>query len=64
MSAGSPRSVWMLRSSLGVGALALVFVVLSHLWLLRILMKLLGGEPAYAGEMAAQIAAGDLTQGL
>ena len=55
---------WMLRSSLGVGALALVFVVLSHLWLLRILMKLLGGEPAYAGEMAAQIAAGDLTQGL
>lgn len=56
--------VWMLRSSLGVGALALVFVVLSYLLLLRVLMKLLGGEPAYAGKMAAQIAAGGLTQGL
>ncbi|WP_300454108.1 methyl-accepting chemotaxis protein [Accumulibacter sp.] len=55
---------WMLHSSLGVGVLALVFVVLSHLFLLQILLKLLGGEPAYAEEIAAQIAAGDLTLGV
>lgn len=52
---------WMLQSSMGVGALALLFVVASHLLVYRVLMKLLGGEPAYAGEVAAQVAAGDLT---
>ena len=55
---------WMLRSSMGVGTLTLVTVLLSYLLLSRVLMKLLGGEPALAGNIAGRMAAGDLTQQL
>ena len=54
----------MLRSSMGVGTLALITVLLSYLLLSRVLMKLLGGEPALAGNIAGRMAAGDLTQQL
>ncbi len=53
---------WMLLSSVSVAVLALVFTLLSNVLLYRVLMRLLGGEPAYAGEMAKHIAAGDLTR--
>ncbi len=54
----------MLRSSMGVGTLALITVLLSYLLLSRVLMKLLGGEPALAGNIAGRMAAGDFTQQL
>jgi methyl-accepting chemotaxis protein len=55
---------WMLLSSVGFGVLALVSVLLSYAFLWRILMRLLGSEPAYAGEIASRLASGDLTQAL
>jgi methyl-accepting chemotaxis protein len=53
---------WMLISSVGVAVLALVTMLLGNALLYRVLMKILGSEPAYAGEMAGHIAAGDLTR--
>lgn len=53
--------VRMTYTNLGVSVLALILVLLSYLWLYRVLMRLLGAEPAVAGEIAGRIAAGDLT---
>ncbi len=63
-AAQSETRAWMLYSSMGVGVMTLATVVLSCLWLLRVLMQRLGGEPAYVGEIAASVAAGDLTRAL
>ena len=55
---------WMTRTSIGVAALALVIILAANFLLYRALMRMLGGEPAFAGEMARRIAAGDLTHSL
>lgn len=52
----------MLLTSAGVATAALLIILLANFLLYRVLMKLLGGEPAYAGKVARQIAAGDLTR--
>lgn len=55
---------WMFHSSMVSGALALLVVLVSYIFLAKVLMSLLGGEPSYAGAMVARIAAGDLTEPL
>ncbi|CAK0753851.1 methyl-accepting chemotaxis protein [Gammaproteobacteria bacterium] len=41
--------------------LTLAIIIISNLWLARLLMRVLGGEPSYAATIAHQVAAGDLT---
>jgi len=55
---------WMFHSSMVSGTLALLVVLLSYIFLGKVLMSLLGGEPSYAGAMVARIASGDLTEPL
>jgi methyl-accepting chemotaxis protein len=55
---------WMVQSSTVMGALALMVVLAANFWLYRVLMRLLGAEPAHTGEVAGRIAAGDLSQPL
>jgi len=54
----------MLHSSLGVGVVTLLCVVASFVGLARMLLRLLGGEPAAAVTAVSRLAAGDLTQAL
>ena len=54
----------MLYSSVGVGVLTLLCVIVSYLGLARMLLRLLGGEPAAAANAVSRLAAGDLTQAL
>ena len=49
---------------LGFGALALLSSIAAALLITRGLVKQLGGEPAYAAEVAQKIAAGDLTMAI
>ena len=49
-------------TSAGVAGMALVVMLLANFFLYRVLMRLLGGEPAYAGQVARHIAGGDLTR--
>lgn len=49
-----------LWSSLCAAILSLLFVVLAYVAQYRHLMRTLGGEPSYAAQVAAQIAAGNL----
>jgi methyl-accepting chemotaxis protein len=55
------RTSRLLTLSLVLGAAALVIGAGVAYWLTRNVMRQLGGEPAYAAEIAAGIAAGDLT---
>jgi methyl-accepting chemotaxis protein len=44
-----------------LGLLTIMAVALTGFWIVRNLMRQLGGEPAYAAEVVSKIAAGDLT---
>jgi methyl-accepting chemotaxis protein len=55
------RTSRLLTLSLVFGAAALVIGAGVSYWLTRNVMRQLGGEPAYAAEIAGAIAAGDLT---
>lgn len=55
------NSVLMFYTSFGVAGLALFMVMVSNFWLRRKIFSLLGGEPAYASEIAHAIAKGDLS---
>jgi len=50
-------------TSIAVSGLALVVVLLANLGLYRVLMRMLGCEPAELGEIAGRIANGDLSEG-
>ncbi|MCM8610922.1 methyl-accepting chemotaxis protein [Accumulibacter sp.] len=54
----------MLHSSMGVGIVTLLCVIVSCFGLARMLLRLLGGEPAAAAAAVSRLAAGDLTQAL
>jgi methyl-accepting chemotaxis protein len=47
-------------SSIATSALALILILLSYFWLYRVLMRMLGAEPAVAGDIAQHISQGDL----
>ena len=54
----------MLYTSVGVAVGTLLCVILSYLGLGKMLLGLLGGEPACAAKAVSRLAAGDLTQAL
>ncbi|MBK9019977.1 MAG: methyl-accepting chemotaxis protein [Sulfuritalea sp.] len=47
-------------TGLVLGLVIMVLLLASGTWMIRILMRMLGGEPRYAVEMSRQIAAGNL----
>jgi methyl-accepting chemotaxis protein len=54
----SARSQWLMTTVSGV---ALALLVALGLFILRAVMRQLGGDPAYAAQVVEQVAAGDLT---
>ena len=44
-----------------LGLLVVLSVTMTGLWIIRVLMRQLGGEPAYVAELLGRIANGDLT---
>ncbi|MCX9154738.1 methyl-accepting chemotaxis protein [Niveibacterium sp. 24ML] len=50
-----------LRIMLGLGLAAVLIATLIAWWITRGMMRQLGGEPDYAADMMAKVAAGDLT---
>jgi methyl-accepting chemotaxis protein len=60
-SALAQQSQRALTYSLVLGAIAMLAGGAISFWLTRDIMRRLGGEPAYAAEIASAIAAGDLT---
>jgi methyl-accepting chemotaxis protein len=54
----SARSQWLMYTVSGVALLSLVVL---GLFILRAVMRQLGGDPAYAAEVVERVAAGDLT---
>lgn len=53
---------WVTLASAAVSGLALVLLLSSNFWLYRVLMDMLGAEPAVTGRIAGRIADGDLSE--